>query len=205
MLSAEAIQQMKQTNISVDAGKTMQRVRELWKSATNKDKEKVEKLAGVKRTTVARVYKTGSISAKLAVPIAQTLNVDPLYLTGETDDRGTCSGKSLETFIKKYKYDDLLTKRNPPAPKAAEQAKMKPAPELLQPAAEAVQPAPEALQKAQIKQDSEVPPYDPMTDSVCEQLTEEEILHLVRSLLIKSRAGGKHADTVRQLKALLFV
>ena len=43
-------------------------------------------LADVALSTVQRAYKTGSLSAKLAVTLAQVLKADPFYLTAETDE-----------------------------------------------------------------------------------------------------------------------
>ena len=174
MVSAEVIQKMKQTNISSDAGKTKQRVKELWKSANNEDKLKIEDLAGVKRTTIARVYKTGNISAKLVTPIAQTLNVDPLYIIGQSNAKGECTEKTLNSFLKKF------TSKPTSAPKPVKEEK----------------PAKE--NKAAI-------PAAASSNVIDTLLSDDDVILLVRSLLIKSRAGGKHAETMNKLKEILFL
>ena len=95
MLDANFIQKLKQTNISIDGAKTKERVEKLWKVAATEQKEAILELAGVIAATIYRVYRTGSISAKLAVPLAQTLNVNPFFLTGQEDKPGEFSDEAL--------------------------------------------------------------------------------------------------------------
>ena len=108
MFDTSIIQKLKRTNISVDANKTKERMELTWKSASNADKRTVENLAGVKRQTLYRIYNTGAISAKLACAAAQTLGVNPYYLTGETDENDGCTDAVLIDFLRTKGYDDLL-------------------------------------------------------------------------------------------------
>ena len=80
MFDETVIRQLKQSNVSADAEKTKERTETLWKALSRKDKQAVIALADISPATIYRIYNTGSISAKLAVPLAQTLNVSPLYL-----------------------------------------------------------------------------------------------------------------------------
>jgi hypothetical protein len=98
MYDSKIITQLKQTNVSVDAERTKARVADAWKNASKDDKSTVASLAGVNQSSVVRAYKTGNISAKLVVPFAQTLNVNPFYLTGETDEFGESNVELLKEF-----------------------------------------------------------------------------------------------------------
>jgi hypothetical protein len=62
-------------------------------------------LAGIKKITVERSYKQGYISAKLAAAMAQVLEVDPYYLTGETDEQKPYDYNLLREFVTELGYD----------------------------------------------------------------------------------------------------
>ncbi len=111
MLNQATIKQLKQSNISRDGDKTKERVEALWKAASAQQKQAVKSLAGVATQTVYRVYNTGSISAKMTVAFSQALNVNPFYLTGESDERGECSGNALRELLQKHGYRKLLAER----------------------------------------------------------------------------------------------
>jgi hypothetical protein len=176
----EFIQKLKQSNISVDAEKTKQRVREVWKAASRAQQNAILAVAGVKRTTLQRAYTTGNISAKLAVPIAQTLNLSPHYLTGVVDEAGEYSDILLIELLRKHKYTKLLKEIAENAPVKRQHQK------------------PESQTDAV----SDEPVWE--TAALAGDLTEEEIVILVKSLLLKARAGGKYASAADQLKVLLL-
>ncbi|MCL2421900.1 MAG: hypothetical protein FWD03_08595, partial [Defluviitaleaceae bacterium] len=104
------IRKLKQSNITVNPAKTKVRVRELWKTSSKSKKHIVEEAAGISRATIYRVYNTGSISAKLVVPMAQNFNVNPYYLTGKIDTPGECTDEILIEFLKGLGYEKLLAK-----------------------------------------------------------------------------------------------
>ena len=108
MINESIVKNLKQTNISANPVKTKTRVQELWKTATKSQKSTVEEMAGISRATIYRVYNTGSISAKLATPMAQSFNVNPDYLTAKTDEKGECTDDILIKFLTDLGYEDLL-------------------------------------------------------------------------------------------------
>jgi len=108
MINERIIQKLKQTNIAVNPEKTKVRVHKLWKSASKAQKSAVEEAAGTSRATIYRVYNTGSISAKLVVPMAQTFNVDPHFLIGKTDEENECNDSILLNFLSSLGYSKLL-------------------------------------------------------------------------------------------------
>jgi hypothetical protein len=187
----EFIQKLKQSNISVDAGKTKQRVREVWKAASKAQQNAILASSGVKRTTLQRAYTTGNISAKLAVPIAQTLNLSPKYLTGEHDEVGEYSDIQLIELLREHKYTKLLKEiaTNAPAKKPRQK-----------PPVETVEAAPASF----VEIETVVAPVLAEAPAFAGDLTEDEVILLVKSLLLKAKAGGKHAAAADQLKALLL-
>lgn len=211
MLSADIIQKLKRTNISADAEKTMQRVKELWKTASGEEKDAVEKSAGVTRPTVARVYGTGSISVKLAVPIAQTLNVSPFYLTGESDEQGECTEESLAEFLKEYGYEELLAEQARMDKKLARKNRARPE-QPKETEAEIEERFDREMRGALEKEAEQLKTEwetgagrpDPDTQTLIETMTEEDLILLMRAVLLRAKAGGKHAELALQLKLLLL-
>ncbi|MCL2235369.1 MAG: hypothetical protein FWB98_02880 [Defluviitaleaceae bacterium] len=118
MLKPEFIQSLKQTDVSTDASKTATRLREIWSVLEKSQRDEVLEFVGLKKTSVERAYKTGSISAKLAVSVAQVAKICPRYLTGQNDEsalRGDLSG-ALTNFLKDLGYKatkkDMLSETN---------------------------------------------------------------------------------------------
>ena len=111
MFSANFIQNLSQRNVSVNGALTKERVKEILKKATPAQRDNIEELAGLKRVSIDRAYKTGNISAKIAVSIAQTLNVDPLYLIGGTESPGECTDNALNEFVMIVGVPDEIIKQ----------------------------------------------------------------------------------------------
>ena len=107
MLSAEQIQGLKRTNISVSSDKTKLRFEEIFKPAKIKQKQAVRELAGVTSQVAHNIYNTGNISIKMVLAVSQVLNVNPFYLTGEADEPGEFSGEALRDLLLKHGYSDL--------------------------------------------------------------------------------------------------
>jgi len=191
MLGPAQIEQLKRTNISVDGPKTQERVEALWKAASAEKKQAILDLAGVIAATVYRAYRTGSISIKLAISIAQTLNINPSYLTGEVDGPGEFSDGLLRELLLKHKYNRIVAeaglKRSYKRHETAEEPADAPTEtEVAEPEAkEASQPAPQA--------------------PVSAELTIEEIYVLLQRVMIKSKAGIPTAkDQLEQVKLILL-
>lgn len=189
MLQAELVQKIGQKNVSKNAELTKQRTQELLKAASRKDKTAIDELTGLKRISLNRVYKTGSISAKIAVSIAQVLGIDPYYLTGEADERGKCTDKGVREFLTDKGFGNLLEQ----APKPARAVRAKKNAETPVAPVE-----PEFVSEPEL-----VAGQEPIVDSSVE-LTEDEASLLLRSLYIQARhsAGAKIAlGTVKRILA----
>jgi len=221
------ISQLKQTSISKDIEKTKERVAEAWKAASKDDQNSILTKTNLTRPSLQRVYKTGSISAKVVVVMAQTLNLDPFYFTGEADERGVCSDDLLRAFLISYGYEKLLPAPVEERPKRRRQTKQKPV-EQVEPvpaqidAVVAEKPADpvvnvklqesepqeeviEALYAAPESTSIDAETFiDTETQSFIDNATEDEIILLVKSILLRAKAGGEHAKTAQKLKLFLL-
>jgi hypothetical protein len=197
---SKIITQLKQTNVSADAEKTKARVAEAWKNASKDDKAAVATLAGVNQSSVVRTYKSGNISAKLVVPLTQTLNVNPFYLTGEADEFGESSAELLKEFLVKLGYGSLAAKKVPAKRKYERRAKSEVNPvvaksaEPIQEVEVAVEPV---VESAKIS-------VDDGAQSLADTLTNDEAVLLLQSVLLKAKAGGKYAEFAAKIKTLLL-
>ena len=144
LLSQEQIQTLKQVNISRDGVKTKERVETDFKTASKADKAAIVELTGQKVTAVYRVFKTGAVNARIAVAMAQTLNVNPWYYTGESDDKEPIDDIQFRQFLKVKGYNKLQLSLQ--EPKAKRPYNKKPKPEALA-AEEAPAPAEAATEE----------------------------------------------------------
>ncbi|MCL2775991.1 MAG: hypothetical protein FWD71_22000, partial [Oscillospiraceae bacterium] len=95
-------------NISRDGEKTKTRVREVWQSAAKKDKQALLQSTGHSiYKTITTIGKTGSMTARNTVLLSRYLDVNPLYLTGESDERSNYDDKTMKKFLSKHGYDKL--------------------------------------------------------------------------------------------------
>ena len=189
MFDATLIQKLKRNNISIDSENTMSRVKGLWKKANKEQRDSILELSGLTKVSVERVYKTGSISIKLVIAIAQTLNVNPHFLTGESNDAGNCTDDDLNNLLLNHGYEDLANEKKKADRKAARLAKKQ--------AAQVEEPEPEndviPVEEAPIK-----------SDYTLEPLSDENILALVNALRIKTELGNLNAkETLAQIQKLL--
>ena len=195
MVNAAFIQQLKQSNISKDGALTSQRTKELWQGASSDAKQTVCELSGSAKATVYRIFKTGGISAKLALAIAQVLGINPRYLTGEAEEPGVYDEADVTNFLSRLGYDKLLVEQEKAVRRAVrEAARLKKEAESA--AAEA--PAESAPAEAACALAAKEVPSN-------EIVTNEDILVLVHALEIRAKAGNPEAkELLRQIKLLLL-
>jgi hypothetical protein len=216
MFTRETIKQLKQVNISADAEKTKARIAGLWKNAPKKKRAEVLELAGVALATVQRAYKTGSVSAKLAIPLAQTLDVNPFFITGESDSAGECSDILLIELLEKLGYHKLLgvyeaaersrvrRERRESKKQVVEAAEIEIA---VEPEDEPEVPESESCRGAsapEAKEDAACCAKSGGFNALADSLTEEDMALLLKSVLLRAKAGGKHAETADKIKRLLL-
>ena len=187
MINAALIQQLKQSNISKDGEKTSARVQEVWRAASAAEKQAVCDLSGSAKATVYRIFKTGGVSAKLAIALSQVLKVDPLYLTGEVDERGVYNEAAATSFLSRLGYDKVLMEQD----KVVRRAQR------------------EAVRQKKTAEATEEPTVDtyPVAKEVpkSEIVTSEDLVVLLQSLEIRAKAGIPQAkELLGQIKLLLL-
>jgi len=193
MISSELIQKLKQSNISKDGPKTSVRVQEIWKGASAAQKQAVCELSGSAKATVYRIFKTGGISAKLAIALSQVLGLDPRYLTGEADERGEYVEADAAKFLSRLGYDKLLNEQE----KAARVAQR----ELARQKKEAPAAAPGEEAPAAAAEEKPAAKEAPVNEIV----TNADILVLLQALEIRAKAGIPEAkQLLGQIKILLL-
>lgn len=102
-------------NISKTPEKTMERIREAWRPLDSAKRNEILTLADMKKVSVERAYKTGGASAKVVVAIAQVLDIDPLYLIGDSDNQGSFDNDRVIKMLTELGYNvdksDIARKR----------------------------------------------------------------------------------------------
>ena len=186
MINAALIQRLKQNNISKDGKKTSARVKEVWKTASAAEKQAVCDLSGSAKATIYRIFKTGGVSAKLAIALAQVLKVDPMYLTGETDERGVYNEAAATSFLSRLGYDKVLMEQDKAVRRAQREAVRQQAAETTEEPAADTYPVAKEAPKGEI-------------------VTSEDLVVLLRSLEIRAKAGIPQAkELLGQIKLLLL-
>ena len=198
LITSDMMGSIKRSNVSKDTEKTMQRIKDGFLSAKNKVKTEIIELAGVSRASVYRVYREGTVSAKIVIAMAQILNVSPFYYTGEADEKDECNRDTLHSFLVKKGLRDLAYKitpgksrdNSPKEPKAndtpAEENESKPNIETP------------GMSKAIYTSDFF---NSPEFSKAAEELPLEEAQQLLTALYIRAKAGGNAAhiaDIVRR-------
>ena len=207
MLTAETIKTLKQTNVSVDGDLTKQRVKDLLQSASKEQKSAIEDLAGLKRSSINRVYATGNISAKIALAVAQSLNVSPFYLTGEVEETGECDQEALKSFLSTKGYGDLQKQVKNPRRKAAKPTMAKEATDV-QPEEKAgeqspPEPAEEAPPIKAVLPAVETPPQSDVAVSAA-LVSEEETVQMIHTLFIRAKYSESAKETLTQIISKLL-
>ncbi|MCL1844492.1 MAG: hypothetical protein FWF77_01150 [Defluviitaleaceae bacterium] len=105
MFKLEVIQSLKKVNVSKNAEKTKARVREVWAPLEREVREEILKLGDIKKVSIERAYKTGGVSARVLVAMAQVLNIDPRWFTGEVDVKSTFDGDVVRKYLNGLGYD----------------------------------------------------------------------------------------------------
>jgi len=203
MLTAESIQTLSRRNVSVDGELTKQRAKEALKSATRKQKNEIDALAGLQRVSINRVYATGNISAKIVVAIAQILNIDPFYLTGEADEQSACSDDLLNSFLTAKGYADLVVSDEKPVRKQRGRPAKQAA--AAEPSVIPDEEAPASIEP-ELPEEQVVEP-DPASDHSefmsTDTISAEEATLLFRALFAQAKYSAQAKDTLKVVLTLL--
>ncbi|MDR1329441.1 MAG: hypothetical protein LBK23_07570 [Oscillospiraceae bacterium] len=221
MFTSEIIKQLKQLNISKDPEKTKVRIAGLWKNAPKPQRAEILDLSGVALATVQRAYKIGNVSAKLVVPLAQVLNVNPRFITGESDSADECTEAALRELLEERGYHRLLRaydalERNRIRREKRETVKPAELPDASPDEYETPAPRPVAITEEDKPCDEpccaekdageccSLDSATAATAALAESLSEEDMTLLLKALLLRAKAGGKYAETAAKLRLLLI-
>jgi len=207
MLTAEIIQTLSRKNVSENGELTMQRTKEVLKGASRAAKHEIDALAGLKRVSINRVNTTGSISAKIVIAIAQTLSVNPFYLTGEADEKGEFTDDLLNEFLLAKGYPQLVNSVEKPARKRRGKAKEAVTEPPMSAAEEPPVVAEPVEQEVSLTEPAEEPEITPDNSNLQDhiELTEEEAVQILHSLFIQAKYSNAASDSLSRVKAILVL
>jgi hypothetical protein len=198
LITKEMIATLKRTNVSKDAEKTKERVKESFFAAKNKVKSQIEDLTGLKRTSIYRVFREGAVSAKVVCAMAQILNVSPFYYTGEADEKGECTDALLHSFLIQKGFREqayqIAPDRKPRKTEAKEDA---PASD------EQSKPVPASLGGSMLF--SSEFSNSPELAQAAAGLPLDDAIQLLSALYIRAKAGGNPAQLADFIKRCLLM
>ena len=173
MFDKEFISKLGKKSISRNPALTKERVNAVWTKANKEKKQSVLDLADVPASTAYRVRSTGIITVKMTIAFSQIFNLDPYYLIGAAPENAGYSFELAKRLLIEHKYG--------PAVKDYMRT-YKPAVKNDPPPAEVIA-APEAV--APVKELS--------TQAAIQKLSEDDMVTLLRGLIIKAGTGKLQA------------
>lgn len=109
MIDRRIVTQMDSKDVSKNQDITKERFEKLWKGASNKTKNQAVKVGGYKDTrTFTNAKGSGHLSVRMVVSLAITFDVDPFYLTAEKDTAGKLTEENLNQFLEAHNFKYLL-------------------------------------------------------------------------------------------------
>lgn len=201
MLSVEKIQSLKRVNISKNADLTKERVGKIWHEAPRELKTDILALSGVSQASIYRIPREGAISARIALSMAQIVNIDPQYLTGEIDEKGEYTTQNAKSFLLAHGYERLTNKRT------YKKREKKAEPVILNEETTIKQNAENESEKTNIvvdPVDQEIQQTEQLNDSEIPDFTDDEWLTIFKSMMLRSRSDVKVRKKLKNIKSLLL-
>lgn len=213
---------LKQVSISADAEKTQERLKEIWENADKENRKELVKNAGPSiYNAIGKISKSGRITAKMTIMLSRYLDVNPFYLIGSADEKAPYSEILLKEFLIKFGYKTLWKEYE----KFLIKFDMKNISEDVdeneeETAADISGPVlTEEAEEAEfyVKDDeTEFPgmPEDITAPDTCaaaapgeavKSLADEDVLVLMRALLIRAKVNADAAKIAGRIKALLLL
>jgi len=222
------LKQLKRIDVSRDAEKTKERMKQDYDSASKEEQRAIIELSGQNRNSIYRIFKTGSSNARFIIAMAKVLNVQPLYYTGEVDERISLENEHILDFLKAHGYHDLTvdikkTVKRPYNRKTKEQTEVietekpdvieteKPAdikpgkPEVISVENPAEPLATEdKLEVKTVKEVTLVFSDEQQMKTAVAELSEQEAMELLHTLFIRAKGGGEAAHIAEVVKRCLL-
>ena len=177
LFDREFISKLGTKSLSKDTAKTLERVNVAWNNASKEKQQEVLELADVKYAIAYRVRKIGTITTKMTIAYSQALDLDPYYLIGAVDENvgyTYAAAKKLMTEIGAGKGVKAFEKAHKP-PKPPKKG----SPVVEKPLVEGA-PVPEKVTEQTLQ-------------AVAQKLSEEDMMTLLRGLVIKVGTGNPKA------------
>jgi len=174
LFDREFISKLGTKSLSKDSDKTKERVNAAWKSADKKKQQEVLELADVKYAIAYRVRSVGTITTKMTIAYSQALDLDPYYLIGAVDENTGYSYAAAKKLLIEIGAGRLV--------KVFEKA--------YTPPKDDSPPVEESLAD-DISVPAEVEELS--TQGATQKLTEEDMMTLLRGLVIKAGTGKPKA------------
>ena len=123
MLKPEVVRNLKPISVSARPKVAGERLWMAWGCLDKSKRKKVLDLAGIKNQTIQRAYKTGNVTAKVAVSVALAAKIDPDYLIGKSNKQRPYSDELVVQFLTELGYKlDEYSYVNTPWPKPVDKA-----------------------------------------------------------------------------------
>jgi hypothetical protein len=215
LLTQENLKKLKKVNVSKNAEKTKERVKQDYNAASKEDKKEIVALSGQAMNTFYRVYKTGIVNARIVLAMAQTLDIQPWYYTGEIDEREPLADGQLQQFLKVHGYNALLKELGEIKPSKRKYNR--------KPKEEASVSAVTSDESDEISETGETTDTEPETNATnaekeirllfsntpqmvkaVEELTEQDAIELLHTLFIRAKGGGEAAFIADIVKKCLL-
>jgi len=172
--------------------------------------------AGLVKSAVERAYSTGNISAKIVVAVSQVVEVDPLYLSGISDEQRPYDDDFVVNFLADLGYDiskrDVMKKRKPsPDSAPVSSSDETPAPEVV--AADSDVKAKEAPCTSSFNTLSDLPSISASLAKLLNgdiqgklaELSEENIILMLKSLTVQAEFSADKKNCLELIKCLLLI
>lgn len=109
MLTAGQIKTMNSQNVSLDKEQTRKVFNSIWKTSTNKQKNKAVELGGYTDTKAFSVARsTGSISVRMTLATSVAFKISPLYLAAMSQVDEGCTPSTINDFLNTTGFDEVL-------------------------------------------------------------------------------------------------
>jgi hypothetical protein len=213
MITPQQIATLKKGNVSKNADKSKVRVPEIFKSASKAQRVEIFKLSGLASPNSFYVIeKTGGVSPKAAISLAQVMGVSPYYLTGEIDSKEPCTDEILGEFFKKCvggktkKRKAKTSAASKATKQSAKKAVDKPVKEKATPAktkaASVKKEKPPVAKSVKPVKKATPAPVNPKAEKVI-SIDDNSLTKLLEALAIRAKFGGEAEKTYNKVVELL--
>jgi hypothetical protein len=209
LLDKEKFNKMKQIGVGKDSEKIKERLKAIWLPLKRPQREEILELAGLSKHAASSSYENGSISLKLTLAVAQTQQINPYYLTGESDEKDDYSDEVVKQFLTDHKHGDLTTEDKP---KRKYERKPKPeaVPAPVAEAAEVIEIVPNTNDNADVPEPAPVvdaPPAAPPVAAVPAaadlDLSVKKARKLLKGLYMRAESCDEAKQVLSAVKNLL--